>query len=211
MTDTAIPGGEKRLAIRDARLADVPGLSRVLARAFADDPMVEWLVKPDARREERTALLFSAYLRLLSLPHGMAYTTDDMVGGALWSPPGQWQMGLAAQARFLPAFLGTTGLARAPACYIGVQQVLGAHPREPHFYLQVLGVDPEAQGRGWGSLLLRHGLAVVDAARMPAYLETMNSDNIAFYERHGFRVTGEVKVFGKNLPVWLLWRDAQRG
>lgn len=92
-----------------------------------------------------------------------------------------------------------------------MQKILALHPREPHFYLQVLGVDPAAQGRGWGSQLLKHGLAQVDAARMPAYLETMNGDNITFYERHGFRLSGELRLPFSGHPVWFMWRDAQRG
>jgi len=47
-----------------------------------------------------------------------------------------------------------------------------------------------------------------DAEGVPAYLESSKESNIPFYERHGFKVTGEVKV--KNGPsLWPMWRDPQ--
>ncbi len=67
------------------------------------------------------------------------------------------------------------------------------HPHEPHWYLAVLGVDVSRQGKGLGSLLMKHTLARVDAERMPAYLESSNPRNIPFYETHGFEVIGRIQ------------------
>lgn len=210
------PGQPKSTDIRPATLADVPALCRSLALAFADDGMTDWVCGPrgveaDDIRNARTASLFNGYLRHLALPAGMSFTLPGCAGAALWSPPGLWEAGLSTQLRLVPHFFRATGWRRLPTRLVAVQKILALHPREPHFYLQVLGVDPAAQGRGWGSQLLKHGLAQVDAARMPAYLETMNGDNITFYERHGFRLSGELRLPFSGHPVWFMWRDAQRG
>ena len=69
----------------------------------------------------------------------------------------------------------------------------GFHPAEPHWYLPMIGVDPARQGRGLGSALLKHALALCDAERAPAYLESSNPKNVPLYERHGFEVVGEIK------------------
>ncbi len=45
------------------------------------------------------------------------------------------------------------------------------HPREPHWFLPLIGVDPMYQGQGRGSALLRHALLQCDRDRVPAYLE----------------------------------------
>jgi hypothetical protein len=42
-----------------------------------------------------------------------------------------------------------------------------------------------------GSALLKTMLTRCDAERMPAYLETSYPENVPFYERRGFRVTGD--------------------
>jgi hypothetical protein len=52
-------------------------------------------------------------------------------------------------------------------------------------------------------------LARVDADRMPAYLESSNQRNLAFYGRHGFEMTSEV-VIPSGPRVWPMWREGRR-
>jgi ribosomal protein S18 acetylase RimI-like enzyme len=83
------------------------------------------------------------------------------------------------------------------------------HPSTPqHWYLAVLGTDPDAQGRGLGSAVLSAMLEQCDRDGVPSYLESSKERNIDFYARHGFRVTGEIKLLrGPN--VWPMWRDSR--
>ena len=74
-----------------------------------------------------------------------------------------------------------------------------AHPRDPHYYLAVLGTDPDEQGRGIGSALIQPVLETCDRDEVPAYLESSKERNIDFYARHGFRVTDEL-VLPDMLP-----------
>ena len=96
-----------------------------------------------------------------------------------------------------------------PTAVRGMMQIDGAHPSEPHYYLAVLGTEPELQGGGIGSALMRPVLDMCDRDEVPAYLESSKERNIAFYARHGFRVTREMKL-PKGPPVWLMWRDPRR-
>jgi GNAT superfamily N-acetyltransferase len=90
---------------------------------------------------------------------------------------------------------------------IGAQlvRIERAHPREPHWYLAVLGTDPRRQHRGVGSALLAPILARCDADRVPAYLESSKRTNVPFYERHGFRVVGELAIQGGPV-IWRMLR-----
>ena len=81
------------------------------------------------------------------------------------------------------------------------------HPREPHWYLNVLGVDPPYQGQGIGSGLLAHWLVEVDRAAGFAYLETDRPENRPFYERVGFSVVDEIAVLG--VTVWCMARTSR--
>ena len=188
---------------RRARGEDVDALASVLARAFLDDPVMSWVFRRDRSRLGWNRRFFRWRLRSL-LRQEEVYTTADRAGAALWALPEQWRyttsetLGLA---RFLPA-IG----ARMPGILRGLGLVESRHPETPHYYLAVLGTEPTRQGEGIGSALMRPVLDACDADEVPAYLESSKERNVAFYARHGFRVTEEVRLPG-GPPVWLMWRD----
>ena len=69
-------------------------------------------------------------------------------------------------------------------------------PDERHWHLGPMAVEPQLQGRGIGSELLRVVCAQMDAGRESAYLETDKVQNVGFYERFDFEVLGERTVLG---------------
>ena len=81
-----------------------------------------------------------------------------------------------------------------------------SHPEEPHWYLAMIGVEPNAQGRGLGGELMRHALARCDRERAVAYLESSNRRNISLYQRHGFEVMGQIRVGEAPLVVPMIRR-----
>src|SRR5919201_4516275 len=95
--------------VRKASAADVPRLAQALARAFYDDPVFQWLVPDDSERARRSERGFSLYLRKVYLPHDECHTTDDVVGGALWMPPGTWHLGTLAQLLLRPGMVAAMG------------------------------------------------------------------------------------------------------
>ena len=58
------------------------------------------------------------------------------------------------------------------------------------WYLSIIGIAPQAQGRGLGRKLLEPMLAEADAATASCYLETFSMRNVTFYTRLGFGVVG---------------------
>jgi GNAT superfamily N-acetyltransferase len=77
-------------------------------------------------------------------------------------------------------------------------------PAEPHWYLDLLGIEPGSQRRGLGSALLGRLLERVDEDGAPSYLETDRRENLPFYARAGYQLVAEERVLGT--PVWRLWR-----
>ena len=70
----------------------------------------------------------------------------------------------------------------------------GYHPKESHWYLPLIGTDPTQQGKGHGSALLHHALALCDEQKMPAYLEATSRRSVPLYQRHGFEILGTVQI-----------------
>ena len=196
--------------IRQAGPDDVAGIAHSLGRAFGDDPIFEFLVPGiDAdTRATRCTPFFSADTKI-RLKQASVWTTPDHAGAALWAPPGRWRTTIAQGLRLAgPIIRGSRG--RALRGMSALSAVEKAHPKEPaHWYLAVLGTDPDHQGKGIGSALLRPVLDTCDADGVGAYLESSKESNIPFYERHGFTVVRELKLAKGAPSVWPMWRDPQ--
>ena len=200
------------IPVRAATHADSPLVQRVLARAFADDPVMRHLFPDDATRPERLRRFFALVARaesdpadtLIAEPDETA-ATGDGAAVTVWRKPGAWRTPVAAMLRLALPMLATfgTGLPRA----LRVQDLLEKHhPREPHWYLEFAGCDPARQGRGLGGAAIRARLAETDAAGIATALETANPVNLPIYTALGFRETGTFDVPG-GPTFWTMWRD----
>jgi GNAT superfamily N-acetyltransferase len=192
------------MAVRPACDEDVEPLAAMLTRAFHDDPVTAWVYARERRRTHWAQRFFRWQVQRL-LEQEVMWTTEDCAGAALWALPGRWREetrdALSLLRQTLPGMLP-----RLPRVLVGLGQVEARHPDGRHFYLAVLGVDPERQGTGVGSRVIQPGLDLCDQEGLPAYLETGKERNLAFYGRHGFEVVDRL-VLPKGPPVWFLWRE----
>ncbi|MFB7170811.1 GNAT family N-acetyltransferase [Streptomyces sp. NPDC056254] len=197
--------------IRPARPSEAGAVAALLARAFADDPVMAWMI-PAADRERRTARYFRLSQRQQRPRHGgvrVAATADGrLLAAALWSGPGCWKTSAVRELAALPFYARAFGLRGMPRAGEVQNAMHEAHPDTPHWYLPSVGTDQGLQGMGVGSALLRQQLARCDRFGQPAYLESSNITNVPFYEGLGFRVTGEIRLPGGGPTLWAMWRDA---
>ncbi|MFF3676272.1 GNAT family N-acetyltransferase [Streptomyces sp. NPDC002120] len=201
--------------IRCARPAEARAVAALLARAFADDPVMTWMVPGPAGRERRIAAYFRLAQRQQRPRAGgvrLAATSGGrLLAAALWSGPGRWKASAVQELATLPHYarvFGARGLPRAA----DVQNALHeAHPDAPHWYLSTLGTDPALQGTGVGTALVREQLAHCDRLGQCAYLESSKASNVPFYERFGFRVTHELPLPDGGPTLWTMWREPGPG
>lgn len=86
---------------RPARRADVRELSRTMARAFYDDPVMSWLLSNDNARTARLTRLFATIVRHQHLAGGgveVARGAGIGGGGAVGSPD-RWRSRAASNWR----------------------------------------------------------------------------------------------------------------
>jgi GNAT superfamily N-acetyltransferase len=183
----------------------------LLARSLIDDPGWAHVFPERGRRELGLQVACTVAARDAAALGGartLEAADGSLQGVAIWLPPGAFPRDARRKLRALPALLSV--LARAPGSF-GRFTRLGTEleamfPSDPVWYLEILGVRPEGQGSGVGSLLVRDGLARADADGLPAYLETARPQNVAFYERFGFRVERQVRVLDDGPPFWMMRR-----
>jgi hypothetical protein len=124
-----------------------------LERAFASDPMFTWMF-PDPRQRSRSLRLFLRVPLQYGLRYGHVTESNGGMAVAIWLPPGR-EITIGGMIRrgmlTLPFRVGFRPFVR----FAGANDVMGKfHKRfvpEPHWYLLIVGVDPELQGRGLGS------------------------------------------------------------
>ncbi|WSE55766.1 GNAT family N-acetyltransferase [Mycolicibacterium sp. ND9-15] len=186
----------------------VRDMSQVLARAFYDDPVMSWMLPDDATRERGLRRMFATMTRQHFLrTEGVEVAGDGRVGAAaLWDPPGKWRQTRLQELRMMPAFIRAFGAQVRRGQYMA-DLMKAQHPEEPHWYLGVIGSDPTVRGTGFGQALMRSRLDRCDATYAPAYLESSNPDNIGYYQRFGFVVTGEIRLPDGGPSLWPMWRD----
>ena len=209
--------GDQDITVRSATDADTEELSAVLARAFDDDPVWLWMLPTVISRQRRLRRIHTTILRHDALRHGgveVACEKDEssgtghishIAGAAIWLSPGHAFPSQAQQLLALPGFARAFGRS-IPLAGAYERSCVNSHPREPHWYLYILGTEPDLQGRGIGAALLRSRLARVDDSGLPAYLECSKASNIALYEHFGFVATGTLTLPKGAPTITTMWR-----
>lgn len=135
---------------------------------------------------------------------GVALWDAPVLPGVEGDPAGPLGPGDEPPAGLEPALLGDAwGLVLLDGA-----QCEAARPGQPHWYLYMVAVAPQARGSGTGTALLRHGLGRVDAGGWVAHLESTSPGSRRLYERLGFRQTAVLDR--QPLPAyWAMTREAR--
>jgi ribosomal protein S18 acetylase RimI-like enzyme len=195
----------------DLHKRQIKAASRVLARAFRDDQITKYAYGDNSNTEHPYAYEF--LLRLYT-GYAQVYTPSERLEGVA-----VWQRYAKIRIPFWHTF--TSG-AIWPALQMGMQaskrmqaldkfierkhaELLSA----PHWYLAVLGVDPEFQGQGYASILVRSMLSRIDQESLPCFLETATEKNVPMYQHFGFKVIDEYYLPETTLKFWAMLRESK--
>lgn len=154
------------------------------------------------RLRERIHALYGATLAgpLAKGTVDVAREDGAILGAAVWHAPDEAGTSLRHLLPHVGANLrtfGFPGVLRALRIHSAVKKY---HPAAPHWYLQGIGVNERARGRGVGSTLLDHRLALVDARGEASYLESANSRTGKLYRTRGFNVTRRIDAWPDAAP-----------
>ena len=159
-----------------------------LVLAFSADPIARWMY-PSAQQYLSHFPNFLTAFGKNAFDSQTVYYSHNYVGAAFWFPPNVEPDGNLV----IATIQQTISIKLQTEVFSLLEQMSNFHPSQSHWYLGVLGVDPVQQKQGYGSGLVRDVLNICDHAELPAYLESSNPTNIAFYEKHGFKIMGEIQ------------------
>jgi ribosomal protein S18 acetylase RimI-like enzyme len=192
-------GDASGISFKEAPHNNFGPISQCLARAFYDDPVSLFLFPDDNTRMDDLEKMYLFVLYQFS-SHGVVYVEDSVHGAAVWQAPSPPESSFDEETL---SMLPETALPR-----LGLlgSVMAEAHIQEPHWYLVAIGTEPSHQGQGIGTAILGPILHRCDQSQLPAYLESSKESNIPFYERLGFRVTGELQV-PDGPKLWSMLRE----
>jgi ribosomal protein S18 acetylase RimI-like enzyme len=166
----------------------------VLARAFVTNPLHVAAFGP--ARLDRNETFFRIGLNAMKGRKVAVRVGGRIVGVAHWALSHQCQFSALDKFRTLPVMVRGFGPRTAARVLAWVSAWSARDMAEPHCHLGPIGVDPDAQGHGIGSMLMQQYCTVFDRMAVCGFLETDRPENVTFYERFGFRVTGTTRVLG---------------
>lgn len=175
--------------IRDLSESELPEAAALAAAAFRDDAGFSHIIPDVAQRRWRLPSILEAMLRVDFDCGGVvrgAYDDGALVGIASILPATAAEPDLARWTRELPrlAWMALTPATALRALAIR-RSIESVRPKTLD-YLNLLAVHPATQGRGVGAALL-------NAAPKTLYLETFERSNADWYQKRGFRLTGEIR------------------
>lgn len=197
------------LTVRELGQDDLAEVVVVIARGMRDNPLHISALGYDGKvRAERLKRMFGLAMPMI-LRKGVllgAFADSTLAGVAGMVPPGRCRPTLIENVTLLPRMLPAIGF---PA-FGRVGRWLaawGTHDiAEPHWHLGPVAVDAHLQGQGIGSALMTEYCARLDELAGVGYLETDKRQNVAFYEKFGFRTIAEASVL--ETPNWFMRRPA---
>jgi ribosomal protein S18 acetylase RimI-like enzyme len=199
------------MKITTASPADIDEAVNCLAAAFAQDAITGFLLQPGPSYHDRVTQFFSLLMRAriaLKMPVLVARGSDGIEGASMGysTVRPEWPRSLTEEwVRFENAIPGLTD---RMAIYDEVANKY--KPSAPHYYLGVIGTDPNLHGRGVGTQLLKSfcEASANDPLSSGVYLETANPSNVRFYEGAGFVETGRGNLGGVTL--WCMYLQHER-
>jgi len=177
----------------------------MMARAFVTNPL--HVAAFGHGQLERNEAFFLAALAALQGPILIASDGDRIAGAIHWIHSSRCQLSPVEKLRMLPGMVHRLGVRSSLRVAGWMSAWASRDPKAPHVHLGPIGVDPSAQRKHIGHLLMQKYCAEMDSAGHAGYLETDRPENVAFYRRFEFEVTGEASVLG--VRNYFMWRDVR--
>jgi ribosomal protein S18 acetylase RimI-like enzyme len=203
----------------DTELSDIVRLNKsqakpaaeMLSRAFHNDPGFLYYFPDELKRKKMVSNILSFTVGS-GIRYGETYATSpNLEGIAIWIssddyPITSWKMVHSVSLLTVIGFglHGGFGMKGHGKLTDAMHKRLAP---SKHWFLHIIGVDPQFQGKGYAGKLLRTMLNRIDKEGLPCYLDTLNEDNVPLYEHFGFKLIEKVNIPQTTLTNWAMLRE----
>lgn len=182
----------------------------ILSKAFRHDPVFSYFI-PDTNQRLKTLNHYFQHVIKCGLRYGEVYSSPNLECISVWFPPKN-----SFHTRMKAIKSGALALPlRVKWKYLTLQNKIhnfsnNIHKKlvpYPHWYLSLIGVNPEDQGKGFGQQLLSTTINRIDLENKPIYLETNTEKNVKMYKHFGFHILQKAIIPATKIFHWSLLRN----
>ena len=197
-----------KIEIMFLSIKDREKVVKVLFAAFKQDPLMYYFFGNEYQNLAKYVMEYICNLAHLSnlLLLG-AFIEEELKGVALITPPEAVDRDKQEAVAKLDEKLAiAVGEAVITSIEIYFQIKEANKPKQPHFYLDILGVTPKSQGQGVGKALIKklHKMSEESLQSCGVALDTENEGNLTFYESQGYSVSTTTNL--DRLKIWSMFR-----
>jgi len=183
----------------------VKNASKVLSRAFYDNPWSIYLIPDDSERREKLKYIYEYIIRY-DILYGEVYSpSSDLEGIAGWIPfeyiYKTYESQIRCGGKKIVEKLGIEFYKRSKKLEEFREIIHKRHAPFKHWYLDSIGVEPEFQGKGYAGTLLKAMFARVEKENLPIYLETSTEKNISIYQHYDFEILEDSFVLDTDVRL----------
>jgi ribosomal protein S18 acetylase RimI-like enzyme len=182
----------------------------MLARSFHDYPQFDHTLPNLDERHKKLPIIYEFMVRY-GIMYGEVYSiSSNLEGVAVWLP--YWDAEITRETAYkcggreLNLSLGLEYRERYKPISECEERCQKKYANFTHWYIYPIGVDPDHQGKGYASVLLRAKLTEVDKQNVPCYLETNKEKNVGIYQHFGFEIVEEGIIPETSVPYWAMLR-----
>jgi GNAT superfamily N-acetyltransferase len=184
-----------------------PEVVELLTLAFYDYPVMRYVLSSKGAEYDtqvRDLIGFFCEARFAKEGYVIGIRQDDsLIAAGLIDDTEQkrWH-DMELQQKNLRAAIGAEAYSRLEAYETVSSQ---AEPQAPHYFVGMLGVHPDHQGKGYSRQILEatREMSVRDRRSTGICLSTEDRKNVEFYEHFGYRIIAEMKI--DKLRSWCMF------
>ena len=176
-----------------AKYSDKNLVVDILTKSFNTNQSVNYIVRQDAKRVQRVRALMDYSFEVCYL-FGDVFLSDDKKACALITYPDKKKTNLKSILLDVKLIFFAVGLKNIKKTLARETLINKVQPKELKYYLWFIGVDPEYQNEGIGTILLDELIEDSEHKKRPIYLETSTLKNLPWYQKFGFQIYHELDL-----------------
>jgi ribosomal protein S18 acetylase RimI-like enzyme len=181
------------LKMKKAIYSDKKCVVDILVNSFYDNNSVNYIIKQDKKRGVRIKNLMD-YSFDLCFYFGEVYLSDDRRACALILFPDKKKNKLKSILLDLKFIISCLDISHLKKAVVRESKIKKLQPTGLKYYLWFIGTEPQYQGKGIGSQLLKDIIEAGANGERPIYLETSRIDNVQWYQKFGFKLYNELDL-----------------